>query len=207
MIGEFGGAFLMATLDGFREFLLWHKAQPVAVVAEQTLARLYRSHARLRVSRRFSGMDIRHASEALVRGYNAGMGLFLTYSGAEALGDVVDRHVTAWVIRDAELAGPLRKMALPIVEREDVIKPKLRGELLSFCDGEHDNVRVVATALRHLVAHGDFSPTGLKAMSKAGANAIGALSCLLGDECGRQFRGWSESLQETTGTTPAMPRR
>jgi hypothetical protein len=197
----------MAALDGFREFLLWHKAQPAPVVSEKMLARLYRSHARLRVARRFFGMDIRPASEALVRGYNAGMGLFLTYSGAEALGDVVERHVTSWVIRDAELTGPLRKMALPLVEREDVIKPKLRRELLLFCDGQHENVRVVATALRHLVAHGDFSPTGLKAMSRAGANAIGTLSCLLGDECGRQFRVWSEALQETTGTTPAMPRR
>lgn len=197
----------MATLDGLREFLLWHKAQPAPIVSEQTLARLYRSHARLRVARRFSGMDIRHASEALVRGYDAGMGLFLTYSGAEALGDVVDRHVTAWVIRDAELAAPLRKMALPLVDRDDVIKPKLRRELLAFCDGEHDNVRVVATALRHLVAHGDFSPTGLKAMSKTGANAIGTLAGHLRDECGRQFRGWSEALREANGTNLATLRR
>jgi hypothetical protein len=52
------------------------------------------------------------------------------------------------------------------------------------------DVRIPATALRVMVAHGSFTPTGTDSMTKAGAEALQRLSDVLLQECEQRFAHW-----------------
>ncbi len=84
----------------------------------------------------------------------------------------------------------LRRIAEPLRDRTDVLKGNARSDLIKFVDREHDNVRVVATAFRHLVAHGDFTPTGTGIMTVSGAKAVLRLGNHVLTESERQFSAW-----------------
>ena len=56
-------------------------------------------------------------------------------------------------------------------------------------DGDID-IRIPATALRVMVAHGSFTPTG----TKAGAEALQRLSDVLLHECERRFGAWLHEM-------------
>jgi hypothetical protein len=53
-----------------------------------------------------------------------------------------------------------------------------------------DDVRVAATALRVMVAHGSFTPTGTDALTKTGADALQRLSDVLLQQCEQRFASW-----------------
>lgn len=180
----------MATRSRFKEFTLWLKSGDRQDLASATVTRLYRAHARHRVARRFQGLRRENGSDSLIRGYSEGLRLFLSYSAAEAFGNAIGHHITRWTICDPSLAPPLRKLSKPLAERPDVIKGTARSSLIAFLDSEHDNIRVVATALRHLVAHGDFTPTGAGVMTKQGAESIRRLADHMLVESDRQFAVW-----------------
>jgi len=55
-----------------------------------------------------------------------------------------------------------------------------------FMGGEGD-VRIVATALRVMVAHGTFTPTGTDSLTNTGAEALQRLSDVLLRECERRL--------------------
>jgi hypothetical protein len=124
------------------------------------------------------------------------MRLFLCYSAAEAMGDAVGIHVTSWEIEDELLKAPLRRIAKPLPERHDVLSKKVRHSVATFLAHDHDNLRVVATALRHLVAHGEFTPTGTGLMTQSGVDAVGRLAETLLAESERQFAAWFEKIAE-----------
>lgn len=139
-------------------------------------------------------MQIRRASEKLIRGYTTGLRLLLCYSAAESLGEAIGEKVTTWVITDESLLFPLRRLATPLPDRSDVLHKHVREQVTAFVSQEHDNIRVIATALRHLMAHGHFTPTGAGAMTKAGSDAIENLSTHLITETERRFVAWFESV-------------
>ena len=184
----------MSLLPHFREFTVWVKAEARPHVATATLKKLFRAKARHTVARRFHGIRIAKGSNALIRGYSAGMRLFLSYSAAEAMGEVVESHVTSWELYDKSLEPPLRRIAAPLPARDDVLSKGVRQSVAAFLARDHDNVRVVATALRHLIAHGDFTPTGAGMMTKVGAHAIEQLGNHLLAESERRFAAWFKEV-------------
>jgi hypothetical protein len=178
------------TLRHFREFNLWLKADNRPDISKDTVAKLFVSHARLKVAKRFDGVRMRRASQNLIRGYTAGMRLLLCYSAAESLGEAIGEKVTTWEITDEPLLVPLRRLAAPLPDRSDILHKHVREQVANFISHKHDNIRVVATALRHLMAHGHFTPTGAGAMTKAGSDAIDKLSKHLIAETERRFAVW-----------------
>jgi len=180
----------MATIARFRDFTIWLKADDRHAIAPSLVAKLYRAHARHKVARRFTAVRMTTGSKPLIRGYSEGLRLFLSYSAAESLGGAIDHHITRWTIIDHSLTAALRQLSKPLAKRTDVLKGSAHKSLIAFLDHEHDNVRFVATALRHLVAHGDFTPTGAGVMTKAGAESIRCLADRLLEESDRQFAGW-----------------
>ena len=177
-------------LSQFREFNVWLKECDRPQVSKTAISKVYRAHARHRVAKRFRDLRIHDASDALLRGYSVGIRTFLCYSAAEAMGAAIEKHVSRWTIHDESIAPALRRIAEPLRDRTDVLKGTARGDLIKFVDHEHENVRVVATAFRHLVAHGDFTPTGTGMMTVAGANAVLRLGDLMLTESERQFTAW-----------------
>jgi hypothetical protein len=123
------------------------------------------------------------------------MRLFLSYSAAEAMGDAVGKHIAAWKIHDELLGTPLRRISRHLPEKHAVLSKKVRQSVAAYVGHEHDNACVVATALRHLVAHGEFTPTGAGVMTKSGADAIDRLADLLLGESELQFAAWFEQLR------------
>lgn len=184
----------MPTLPEFREFTIWLKAKKRPHVAESTLRKLYRARARHKVAKQFRGLRLDKASAALVRGYSIGMRLFLCYSAAEAIGGALGRHVGVWDLRDESLEAPLRRIATPLPQRDDVLSKGVRQSVSAFLAHDHNNLRVVATALRHLIAHGEFTPTGNGLMTKSGADALTRLGDHLLAESERQFIAWFEDV-------------
>ncbi len=61
------------------------------------------------------------------------------------------------------------------------------------------DVRIPATALRVMVAHGSFTPTGTDSLTKAGADALQRLSDVLLKECERRFGAWLPGMLAKQG--------
>jgi hypothetical protein len=121
----------------------------------------------------------------------AGLRLMAAYSAAELLGEAIADKITSWEIPDHSLATALRRVLLrPATNSSDLFSQKgLRKKLQLFMNGESD-VRIAATALRVMVAHGTFTPTGTDSLTKAGADALQRLSDALLKECEQRFGAW-----------------
>lgn len=180
----------MPVLPLFREFTQWIKAEPPAHLPEHTVARLYRAHARLRVAKRYEGIRLKGLSPTLVTGYSAGVRLLLTYSAAEAMGGAVGRHITSWTIHDPEIVDPLRRIAKKLKDCPVGLNDGVKAQLADFVLERHDNVRVPATALRHLMAHGHFAPAGNISFKKTETAAVETLCDDLVAETERRFAAW-----------------
>jgi hypothetical protein len=134
-------------------------------------------------------------SENALRGYTAGLRLLAAYSAAELLGEAIGNNVTSWKIPDSALAAALRKVLLrPSADSKGLFAQEgLRKKLQLFMDGDID-IRIPATALRVMVAHGSFTPTGTDSLTKAGAEALQRLSDVLLQECERRFGAWLHEM-------------
>lgn len=184
----------MPVLPLFREFTVWLKTEQPDHLPEQAVSRLYRAHARLRVAKRFDGIRLRGLSTKLVNGYSAGFHLLLSYSAAESMGGAIGRHVTTWSMRNPEIIVPLRRISSELKEWPIGLKDNVKKQLTEFVLEQNDNIRVPATALRHLMAHGHFAPAGKIALEKRDVEAIETLSRDLIAETERRFALWFESV-------------
>jgi hypothetical protein len=162
-----------------------------------TRRQLNRFYARYRLAVRFDAVHAHGYSEKALRGYAAGLRLMAAYSAAELLGEAIAHKITSWDISDPALATALRRVLFrPATDSSGLFSQEgLRKKLQLFMDGESD-VRIAATALRVMVAHGTFTPTGTDSLTKAGADALQRLSDALLKECERRFGAW---LQERLG--------
>lgn len=68
-------------------------------------------------------------------------------------------------------------------------------------NGKDPNVRVPATALRVMFAHGSFTPTGTDSMTESGTSAVDALSDVLLAQCVQRFNAWLDD--RLTSVSPA----
>ncbi|MGI9150148.1 MAG: hypothetical protein ACR2IX_01365 [Limnohabitans sp.] len=156
-----------------------------------TRRQLNRFYARYRLAAHFEAVHAHGYSEKALRGYTAGLRLLAAYSAAELLGEAIGSQITSWKIPDSALAAALRRVLLrPSADSEGIFSQKgLREKLQLFIDGDID-VRIPATALRVMVAHGSFTPTGTDSLTKAGAEALQRLSDVLLQECEQRFAHW-----------------
>lgn len=184
----------MPVLPLFRDFTLWLKTEQPDHLPEQAVSRLYRAHARLRVAKRFDGIRLRGLSPKLVNGYSAGVHLLLSYSAAESMGGAIGRHVTTWSMRNPEIVVPLRRISAELKEWPIGLKDNVKKQLAEFVLEKNDNIRVPATALRHLMAHGHFAPAGRIALDKRDVEAVATLSRDLVAETERRFAVWFEGV-------------
>jgi hypothetical protein len=165
-----------------------------------TRRQLNRFYARYRLAAHFEAVHAHGYSEKALRGYTAGLRLLAAYSAAELLGEAIGSNVTSWKIPDSALAAALRRVLLrPFADSKGLFAQKgLREKLQLFMDGDID-VRIPATALRVMVAHGSFTPTGTDSLTKAGAEALQRLSDVLLQECERRFGTWLHDNQAKHG--------
>ena len=161
-----------------------------------TRRQLNRFYARYRLAANFEAVHAHGYSENALRGYTAGLRLLAAYSAAELLGEAIGSNVTTWKIPDSALAAALRRL----LRRPDTdpssffSKDGLRKQLRLFMKEESNDVRIAATALRVMVAHGSFTPTGTDSLTRAGAEALQRLSDLLLQECERRFSAWLHEM-------------
>jgi hypothetical protein len=188
----------------FREYNLWLKSGGRRAVRDKTRSLLNIAHARLRIAKQFEDVRIRDVSPLLVRGYSTGVRLLLSYSAAETMGKAIGPHVAEWKIRDDGILPALRQLGSHLRDWDYVLEEPLRKRIDGFVRGDCDNVRVMATALRHLVAHGHFAPAGKLSLNNASALAVEKLCDDLLRATEKRFVAWFEKV---SGTTPARPRR
>ena len=103
-------------------------------------------------------------------------------SAAEILGNVLDKHpVTQWEIIEPRLALSLRG----VLNRAGASKNTffsselLKSHLNNFLKGTTDDVRIAATALRVMVAHGSFTPSGTDSLTIKGSQTVWQLADLM----------------------------
>jgi hypothetical protein len=194
----------MPTLPMFREYCIWLKTVDDDIVPIRTRSLLNIAHARLRVAKRFAGVRIDKASPSLVKGYSAGFRLLLSYSAAETMGRAIGPSVKQWSVADESILLPLRRIGGQLRNWEIVLDKKTRNRVDGFVRADNDNIFVIATALRHLMAHGHFAPAGKLSLTAVAIKAVETLCGHVTTKTEQRFGSWFE---ETTGTTHATPRR
>ena len=165
-----------------------------------TRRQLNRFYARYRLAAHFEAVHAYGYSEKALRGYTAGLRLLAAYSAAELLGEATNEKVAGWEIKDTKLAVALRKsLARANGNASGVFSnTRLKQRLVRFMAGD-DDVRVAATALRVMVAHGSFTPTGTDALTKTGADALQRLSDVLLQQCEQRFASWLHEMLAKRG--------
>jgi len=128
-------------------------------------------------------------TDKLTAGYSAGVGLLLSYSAFEAAcrasmhetyeveisssnGFAVDcrKELIRWFGRYGEEDFPLRSA---------LASSELRKKLDAFFVNDTDNLLPIASAFRHLFAHGHWTPYGSDTLSNGACSAIEMLAQLL----------------------------
>ena len=180
---------------GWKQFCATCRADGSSFCSPETRTIFNRFYARYRLAAHFEAVHAHGYSEKALRGYTAGLRLLAAYSAAELLGEAIGNNVTSWKIPDSALAAALRKVLLrPSADSKGLFAQEgLRKKLQLFMDGDID-IRIPATALRVMVAHGSFTPTGTDSLTKAGAEALQRLSDVLLQECERRFGAWLHEM-------------
>lgn len=170
--------------------------------------RFSRAQARLRIAQRFNGISLRGVSSATERGYSAGMGIFLAYSGMEALATAMGQPAYKWEAEDKRLAKKLNKLLsgvdLSNPDRHEGINwllgnQQLIDRLRAFQEDRNHNILLIAQSLRNMVAHGSFTTHGLKMFTQRECEAVEQLRQMIFQICDQRFTAWlDEQLSSTT---------
>lgn len=180
-----------------------HKRANAALVDSDKLSKFNRFRARHRLATKLTGICAEGLSEQALRGYTAGLKLMLAYSAAEILGSALGNPVTQWEMIQPELAGSLRRILNRAGTSKDILfsKGPLRNRLEDFLKGTNDDVRIAATALRVMVAHGSFTPTGTDSLTIQGSLAVSQLADLLLKTAEMHFADYVKSATVAVGST------
>ncbi|MGI0482787.1 hypothetical protein ACN4EE_18625 [Geminocystis sp. CENA526] len=161
--------------DGWKEFCYWRKMNPDAPLPDGVnLSELYRFAARYRLSYSYQGINLQDYPEQSVEAYGCLLGVFLAYSAFEQLYKAVGltqirgKHIVEeWSIEDKSIAEELRKRYKVIDFLHDKVSAdQLKQRIMEFQLGNNHNILVLATAIRHLVAHGVMTVHGGNVNSK-----------------------------------------
>jgi hypothetical protein len=142
--------------------------------------------ARYRVAGNFCGANFLQLSENLTRGYDRAIQLLLAYSAFEAACSArglkpEERPVDSDSGFAKEAKIKLLKVFGNIADTDFPLKSSLsNGALAKKVEGfflkEHSNLQPVAAAMRHLFAHGLWTPYGANVLSKSACEAIDLLA-------------------------------
>lgn len=146
--------------------------------------------------------------DGTMKAYLAGTKLLLAYSAAEAYMRAEDLfrgrkpvNVTAWSISRRDLSQdllPLVRLILDQAENHGALRKSTKDYLLKFSEDGSSDVRPVATALRHVHAHGGLTARTLTGaadeQSKGYVKAVEDLAQALLDKCDEKFSGLVRDL-------------
>jgi len=157
-------------------------------IGTDKVSKFNRFRARHRLAVKLNAIHADGLSEQVLRGYTSGIKLMLAYSAAEMLGDALDETVKQWEITDKDLALSLRGVLTRAgVNSNTLFSHGLRSRLEEFLNGKTDNVRIAATAIRVMVAHGSFTPSGTDTLTIKGAQTVSRLADLILKEAEKRF--------------------
>jgi hypothetical protein len=147
---------------------------------------------RYRLARSFKGIDADEEMTArTIRGYSEGMRLFLAYTAYDEIRQTEYRinrasYLIGHQIRsDIELSTQIR--ALPELREaieisHAVNKPDLKTAILAFYRHRNPNLMPIATAIRHMFAHGDMTVGSFGLTNEKKRQLIRKLSNLMLDK-------------------------
>lgn len=142
--------------------------------------------------------------------YLAGTRLLLAYSAGEAFMRAEDLFkerkplkITTWSISRSDLARDLRPLVKLVLEKSEnhgSLNNSSQKYLVEFCESQKSNVRPVATALRHVHAHGGLTARSLTGAGDQQGNghvkSVDALALVLLEKCDEKFTGLVKDLSD-----------
>ncbi len=192
----------MSNPSYWKVFCQWRRDnEPLDLPENISLSELNRFAARYRLARAFNGVDADGYASDTIEAYGAVLKVFLAYSALEQFHKAVKpakskQHLSErWADWATSPADSLRGSdAIIQFLIKTVSHESLKNKLIAFQQGKHDNVLIVATALRHAVAHGFMSvhPEGTSArVSKIFCQQLSRMLLSISD---RSFVDLLESL-------------
>lgn len=204
----------MSNPSYWKVFCQWRRTnEPLNLPENISLFELNRFAARYRLAQAFNGIDANGYAKDTVDAYGAVLKVFLAYSALEQFHKAVKpakpkQHLSErWADWAVSPAISLRESdAIIQFLIKTVSHSKLKDKLIAFQQGKHDNVLIVATALRHTVAHGFMSvhPEGTSA--KVSKIFCQQLSRMLLSISNRAFIDLLISLSIDVGPVGCMPK-
>lgn len=150
---------------------------------ETGLTHWARYASRYRAASGYRGMKFSGIGEASVRGYSAAFGVFLAYSAFEAGLTALNRKTERFPLPNPQIAQRLRAALGDRFELGVDLLKKLPQRVSTFLGADADSVALdsqdimlFAMAIRHLVAHGIFTPTPGGALTAKATRALWELS-------------------------------
>ncbi len=192
----------MSNPSYWKVFCQWRRDnEPLDLPENISLSELNRFAARYRLARAFNSIDADGYADDTTEAYGAVLKVFLAYSALEQFHKAVKpakprQHLSErWADWATSPADGLRGSdAIIQFLIKTVSHESLKNKLIAFQQGKHDNVLIVATALRHAVAHGFMSvhPEGTSArVSKIFCQQLSRMLLSISD---RSFVDLLESL-------------
>lgn len=157
---------------------------------------LGRFAARWHLAANLQGIQLAGADPRTEKGYLAGLGVVLAYSSLEHLEDqALQRRkgaVNRVTILDSGLADRLRTRVKTrrMLTSETITDERLRTKLRNWDAGHNPDVLVVAKAIRHMFAHGAYTPYGLEITTAAARDALTDLADALRIAAQDHFIAW-----------------
>ena len=162
--------------------------------------------SRYRVAGNFCGANFFQLSESITRGYDRAIQLLLAYSAFEAACSArglkpEDRSVRSDTGFSKDARVKLLKAFGSLPDTDFPLKSSLSNATLTqkvegFFRKEHSNLQPVAAAMRHLFAHGLWTPHGASVLSKPACEAIDLLAQSVLREVDQML---GEELSDVTG--------
>lgn len=198
----------MANPSYWKIFCQWCRDnEPVPLPENVSLSELNRFAARYRLARALNGIDADGYAKDTVDAYGAVLKVFLSYSALEQFHKAVKpikpkQHLSdRWADWATSPAVSMRESdAIIQFLIKAVSNERLKNKLIAFQRGDHDNVLIVATALRHAVAHGFMTvhPEGTSPrVSKVFCQQLSRMLLSIAD---RSFIDLLESLSISVGS-------
>lgn len=166
-------------------------------IEDSNRAHLNRFKAMFDLAKNFQKVDLTNTLQQTIEGYSAIFAVFLAFNAAEKLGSIKGFvEINKWELLDQKLSTDLRLMLGDLYEvaEEFLDKSYAREQLVNFINGENDNIRIPATAIRNGFAHGSLTPHILNATTIKNHKTLFELSEKLLDESERLFSNWVNSI-------------
>lgn len=177
--------------DGWREYCAHCKER--GVLPDRAWA-IFAS--RFRIAGNFGGSTWFGMAENTTRGYDAAFRLLLSYGAIEAACAAKGRKLSTIRLEGEYLSKCRRQVRISFRSysaeefnlRASLTSTHLKRKLSEFFSGHSDDLMPFASAIRHLFAHGIWTPKGSKALTKGATEALDWISHALKLEAQQLFQ-------------------